>query len=88
MENSIFSGNINHQTNEFILNKVKDFETQSVINENKLNRIFDYLQKAKNEESLPIIMINDQLPIRLNKEEIHQLLKEIENIRNELHLRS
>jgi hypothetical protein len=85
MDNSIISGNINYQTNEFILYKVKDFETQSVIKLNQLNRIFDYLNMVKDEESLPIIMINDQMPVRLSKEEIQQLLKEIENIRSQLH---
>jgi hypothetical protein len=64
---------------------VKDFETQSVIKLNQLNRIFDYLNMVKDEESLPIIMINDQMPVRLSKEEIQQLLKEIENIRSQLH---
>lgn len=84
MENTIFLGTINHQTNEFILRKVKDFETRTVFNENQLQRIFDYLQKTKNEENLPVIIINDQLPVRLNKQEIRQLITEIEKIRNQI----
>lgn len=79
---NIISGEFDEHTDEFSLKKVKHLTTESTINENQLQNIFDYLIKHRHEMEGHIITLNDQLPIRLSQEEIELLIRDLEHVRS------
>jgi len=81
---NIFSGTFEQMDEVFYLKKVKHLPTRSVLSEHQLNQLNNYLKKQS--ESC-MITVNDQMPILLQKEEISQLLLDIENIQRTLEQR-
>ncbi|WP_027414663.1 hypothetical protein [Aneurinibacillus terranovensis] len=75
----IFSGEINVNSQDYILTEVKSIATQSIISKQRLKSLHDYLLRRKGDESV-IIAINDQIPLLLNGQEVGQLLDELNQI--------
>ncbi|WP_409274581.1 hypothetical protein V1499_05945 [Neobacillus sp. SCS-31] len=80
IEGSIISGEFDPSMNEFSLQKVKNLSTQSVLKENQLTSIYRYLKKHENGGEGQIITLNDQMPIRLNPDELKQLVADLEKV--------
>ncbi|MBO8178257.1 MAG: hypothetical protein H0Z31_12465 [Bacillus sp. (in: Bacteria)] len=85
LQGDIISGEFNQLKNEFYLQRVKHFTTNSTLNENQLKTLYDYLNKHKNEADGQILTLYDQMPVRLSQEEINQLMNELDKIKNWFH---
>lgn len=84
MNGSVISGEIFPEKDEFYVKKIKNFETESILNLNQINAIYDYLSKASHYDNFHIVTINDQLLIKLNNEEIQLMLKDFDQVKNGL----
>ncbi|PLS04908.1 hypothetical protein CVD27_11040 [Neobacillus cucumis] len=71
--------------NEFSLQKVKNFETESVLNEDQLNNIYHYLKKHQHEEDGQIITLYGQMLVCLAKNEVNQLIVDLEKVMSLYH---
>ncbi|MCM3600882.1 hypothetical protein M3175_09075 [Robertmurraya korlensis] len=80
LNGSIIDGIFDSSVNEFTLQRVKNFDTQSVLNETQLNNIYQYLIVHGDNEDGQIITLYDQMPLRLSKEESSQLIGDIEKV--------
>ncbi|MEH6991270.1 hypothetical protein V7075_01000 [Neobacillus drentensis] len=69
----------------FSLQKVKNFETESVLNEDQLNNIYHYLKKHQHEEDGQIITLYDQMLVRLAQNEVNQLIVDLEKVMSLYH---
>lgn len=82
---TIIDGVFDTTVNEFTLQRVKNFDTQSVLNETQINNIYQYLYLHRDNEDGQIITLYDQLPLRLSKEESSQLISDIEKVMSMYH---
>lgn len=82
LEGNILSGEFDHDKNEFAIQKVKEFNTQSVINQNQLANLYEYLEKHQSDQDGQIITLYDQMPVRLSQVEIQQLLHDLKKIQS------
>ncbi len=85
LQGSIIMGEFDSLMNEFSLQKVKNFELESVLKENQINNIYDYLKKHKDEEDGQIITLYDQMLVRLSQNEINQLISDLEKVMSMYH---
>ena len=77
---NIISGEFDQQMNEFSLQKVKHFTTESTLKQSQLERLYDYLKKNRNDIDGQIITLYDQMPLRLNQEEINLFISDLEKV--------
>ncbi|WML56617.1 hypothetical protein [Neobacillus sp. PS2-9] len=85
VKGNIIAGEFDSTINEFSLQKVKNFETESVLNENQLNNIYHYLKKHQHEEDGQIITLYDQMLVRLAQNEVNQLIVDLEKVMSLYH---
>ncbi len=85
LNGTIIDGIFDSSVNEFTLQRVKNFDTQSVLNETQINNIYQYLHLHRDNEDGQIITLYDQLPLRLSKEESNQLIGDIEKVMSMYH---
>lgn len=83
-EGDIFSGEFDKAEKEFVLKRVKNFQTQSILKEGQLDALYDYLTRASHYDQSHVITINDQLPVRLSNDEVKVVLAELDKIREGL----
>ncbi|GIN21608.1 hypothetical protein [Siminovitchia fordii] len=76
----IISGEFDEYMNEFSLQKVKHFTTESTIRESQLISLYDYLKKHRNDTDGQILTLYDQMPIRLSQEEINLFISDLEKV--------
>ncbi|QOR68693.1 hypothetical protein IM538_11555 [Cytobacillus suaedae] len=81
LNGSIFSGNVDLDSREFVLTSVKEMNTQTVLNEKQLDAIYHYLNKVVHQEEYHVLTLYDQLPVRLKNDEITLLLSELDKIK-------
>jgi hypothetical protein len=77
----ILSGTIDNSSHEFVITRVKNVSTQSVISFDQLRSIYNHLSKNGDSKEPFMMTINDQIPVILNIEENKQLLQELESIK-------
>ncbi|MBS4214642.1 MULTISPECIES: hypothetical protein [Neobacillus] len=77
---SIISGEFDELMNEFSLQKVKHFTTESTIKQSQLKSLYDYLKKHRNDIDGQIITLYDQMPILLSQEEINLFISDLEKV--------
>ncbi|GLO64475.1 MULTISPECIES: hypothetical protein [Oceanobacillus] len=77
---NIISGQFDEVMNEFSIQRVKHFTTESTIKESQLKSLYDYLKKHEGDMGGQIITLYDQLPIRLNQEEISLFISDLEEV--------
>ena len=77
----IISGEFDEHMNEFSIQKVKQFTTESTIRESQLKSLYDYLKKHRNDTDGQIITLYDQMPIRLSQEEINLFISDLEKVK-------
>ncbi|SFA90261.1 MULTISPECIES: hypothetical protein [unclassified Bacillus (in: firmicutes)] len=85
VKGNIIAGEFDSTINEFSLQKVKDFETESVLNEDQLINIYHYLKKHQHEEDGQIITLYDQMLVRLAQNEVNQLIVDLEKVMSLYH---
>jgi len=79
MEGQLISGEFDETMNEFTLQQVKHFTTETTINENQLKHLSAYLQNNHDPDG-QIITLYDQMPLRLSEEEVEMLVEHLEKI--------
>ncbi|WP_163099020.1 hypothetical protein [Peribacillus alkalitolerans] len=80
IQGQIISGEFDVENNEFSLQRVKNFFTESTLKETQLNNIYEYLKKHEQESDGQIITLYDQMPLRLTQVEIKQLIRDLEQV--------
>jgi len=80
LQGTIIAGEFDSSMNEFSLQKVKNFNTESVLKENQINNIYHYLKEHQHEDDGQVITLYDQMPIRISQEEINQLICDLERV--------
>ncbi|WP_308314866.1 hypothetical protein [Bacillus sp. T33-2] len=81
MDGQIISGEFDDGTNEFVIHKVKDFYTQSIIKKSQFLDLYQYLKKHEHDQDGQIITLYDQMPIRISQAEIKRLLSDLEKLK-------
>ncbi|UYZ24170.1 hypothetical protein [Mesobacillus jeotgali] len=81
VDGKIISGEFDSSINEFSLQRVKSFETQSIFKECQMESVYNYLKKHENDPDGQIITLYDQMPVRLTQSEISQLLSDLERVK-------
>jgi hypothetical protein len=82
IEGNIISGEFDKQMNEFYLQKVKYFETESTLKENQLQALYNYLKKHQYISDGQIITLDDKMLLRLTQKEINFLIADLEKIQS------
>lgn len=82
LEGNIISGEFDYDKKEFAIQKVKNFNTQAVINQNQLPNLYEYLKKHQSDQDGQIITLYDQMPVSLSQVEIQQLLHDLKKIQS------
>jgi hypothetical protein len=85
LEGTIIAGEFDSSLNEFSLQKVKNFNTESILKENQINNIYQYLKKHQHENDGQIITLYDQMLVRLSQNEINQLICDLERVMSMYH---
>ncbi|MEH7301231.1 hypothetical protein [Neobacillus drentensis] len=85
VQGTIIAGEFDSTMNEFSIQKVKEFETESILNVNQINNVYNYLKKHQDEEDGQIITLYDQMPVRLAQNEVNQLISDIERVMSMFH---
>ena len=85
VQGTIIAGEFDSTMNEFSIQKVKEFETESILNVNQINNVYNYLKKHQDEEDGQINTLYDQMPVRLAQNEVNQLISDIERVMSMFH---
>ncbi|WP_045521507.1 hypothetical protein [Neobacillus niacini] len=85
LQGTIIAGEFDSSLNEFSILKVKNFNTESVLNENQINNIYHYLKKHEHEDDGQIITLYDQMPVHLSQNEINQFICDLERVMSMYH---
>jgi hypothetical protein len=85
LQGTIISGEFDCSMNEFSLQRVKNLNTESVLKENQLTNIYQYLKKHQHEGDGQIITLYDQMPLRLTQDDIDELICDIERVMSMYH---
>lgn len=85
VEGKIISGEFDQSLNEFSLQRVKSFETQSIFKECQMESVYKYLKKHENDHDGQIVTLYDQMPVRLTQSEINELISDLERVMSLYH---
>lgn len=81
LQGNIITGVFDAEASAFEIQKVKSFSTQSVLNKNQCETLYNYLSLHEDDEGGQIITLYDQMPLMLTRQEICSLKKDLENIK-------
>lgn len=73
------SGEFDMNAQEFTIQKNKNWYTETVVKEEQVEKLYAYLIRNMEAEE-QILTLYDQLLVRLTKDEISQLLSDLENV--------
>lgn len=80
IQGKILSGIFDESENEFTLQQVKHHTTESSLQKNQIHAIHDYLIHHEEEPEGLVLTLYDQMPVKLTKDEVTHILKDIEEI--------
>ncbi|MGP4072687.1 hypothetical protein ACTWQB_09050 [Piscibacillus sp. B03] len=80
IDGKIISGEYDQQNHEFSITSVKHLTTESTITEDELGLLHDYLL-AHASDGGQILSLNDQILIKLNQDEVQQVLHDLDDIK-------
>jgi hypothetical protein len=69
----MISGEYNNEMNIFTIQKLKPFFVPSVFQPHQMQHLSDYLKNHQNEEEGQVIILYEQMTVRLSKKEIKQI---------------
>ncbi|WP_173917682.1 hypothetical protein [Halobacillus sp. Marseille-Q1614] len=81
----IITGEFDQFNDEFVLQQVKQFSTSSILNKDQFNSIYEYLNSHKGEMDGQVLTLNEQMLVRLSKEEADLFINDLNEIRNFYH---
>ncbi|WP_054637699.1 hypothetical protein [Thalassobacillus sp. C254] len=81
IQGNIITGEFDEKMNEFTLQEIKYFATQSTLRLNQFNTLYNYLSKHINEGDRQVLTLYDQMPVFLTKQEMEQLIKDLDRIK-------
>ncbi|WP_100399067.1 hypothetical protein [Bacillus sp. FJAT-44742] len=81
IQGNIIAGEFDEKMNEFTLQEIKYFATQSTLRINQFNTLYEYLCKHQNESDRQVLTLYDQMPVYLTKKEIRQLIEDLRTIK-------
>ncbi|WP_010529751.1 hypothetical protein [Lentibacillus jeotgali] len=84
LNGQILSGEFDPKAEAFILQKVKHLSTETILNENQLNALLDYLTKSRREKDGQVLTLYDQVLVRLNRNEVEQFISDLDTIKSRL----
>ncbi len=79
IEGMIISGEFDKNAQEFTIQKIKNWYTETVVKEEQVEKLYAYLIRNK-EAKEQILTLYDQLLVRLTKDEMSLLLSDLENV--------
>ena len=82
IEGRIISGEYDDEMNIFSIQKFKQFFIQSVLHPHQIKGMSDYLRIHQNEEGGQIVILNDQMPVRLSQQEIKSFIADLDEIQS------
>jgi len=82
IEGSIISGEYDKEMNVFTIQKLKQFSVESVLEPHQLQYLSDYLKNHQNDEEGQILILYDQMPVKLSQEEIKQFIADLDEIQS------
>ncbi|GAM13195.1 hypothetical protein [Mesobacillus selenatarsenatis] len=85
VEGKIISGEFDQSLNEFSLQRVKSFETQSIFKECQMEAVYNYLIKHERDSDGQIVTLYDQMLVRLTQSEINELISDLERVKSLYH---
>lgn len=85
LQGKMITGEFDPTVNEFSLQKVKQFDTETILNESQIHRMYQYLKKQQHEASGQIITLNDQVLVNLSQDELNELLLDMEKVMSMYH---
>lgn len=77
----IISGVFDDEINQFSVSKIKDFSTQTVLNEKQTRSLYYYLKSHADDEDGQILTLYDQMPVKLSQHEVIHLLEDLDQLR-------
>ncbi|WP_163536191.1 hypothetical protein [Gracilibacillus sp. YIM 98692] len=85
LSGKIISGHFDQPNNEFSLQRVKHFYTESTLKKSQIDSLYEYLDKHKHQDDGQIITLYDQLPFHLSQEEVMELIGDLNEIKSLYH---
>ncbi|HWO75142.1 MAG TPA: hypothetical protein VNM69_04380 [Bacillus sp. (in: firmicutes)] len=85
LKGNLISGEFDEEMNEFSLQEVKHLTIESTIKEKQLQMLYQYLIKHQDDLDGQVIVLNDQIPLRLSQEEIRLFLNDLEMVQSHYH---
>jgi hypothetical protein len=81
IEGRIISGEYDREKNVFTIQKLKQFFVESVLQPHQLQHLSDYLKNHQDEEG-QVLILYDQMPVKLSQEEIKQFIADLDQIQS------
>ncbi|GLB60683.1 hypothetical protein NCCP133_28150 [Cytobacillus sp. NCCP-133] len=81
LHGNIIAGVYDAKASAFEIQRIKNFSTQSILNKNQCENLYNYLSLHEEDEGGQIITLYDQMPFMLTRQEICSLKKDLENIK-------
>lgn len=83
MNGQIIRGEFNRLRDEYTLQMIKQFPTETILTKKQLDTLYEYLNKHKFDRDGQVLTLYDQMPVLLKQSEINQLLTDLDQIRSE-----
>lgn len=77
----IISGVFDDEINQFSVFKIKDFSTQTLLNEKQTSSLYYYLKSHAEDEDGQILTLYDQMPVKLSQGDVLQLIEDLDQLR-------
>ncbi|MFC5711811.1 hypothetical protein ACFPU1_03370 [Thalassorhabdus alkalitolerans] len=81
IQGNIIAGEFDEKMNEFTLQEIKYFTTQSTLRVNQFTTLYNFLSKHQNESDRQVLTLYDQMPVFLTNKEIEQLIEDLDKIK-------
>jgi hypothetical protein len=85
LQGSLIAGKFDNEQNLFYVQQVKQFPIESNLNEKITNSLYNYLQINQQDEDGLVLTLYDQMPIMITKNEIEQLMKDLDQVKSLFH---
>ena len=81
----ILSGIFDPELNEFSVMKIKNFATQTLLNEKQTRSLYYYFKSHADDEDGQILTLYDQMPVKLSQTEVFGLIEDLVQLRSMYH---
>ena len=85
IKGDLISGQFDSGEKVFSLQKVKNFPIQTELTERLTDHLYRYLKVNEQDEEGLILTLYDQMPIMITRNEVQQLLRDLERVKTLFH---